>query len=172
MKVKELKEAIKDIGFHNDINLKVTEDIYAFYIESKNKTLAIVSKSEKCLIGINYQNFSEQEEKLRQTLFDVIYEFASTPPEERQEEKKYYLRHKFLDSLQTNYLNFSREIELFKLSTLKHDNNKQTQFTMGEIDEIKEKFDTDLKDFEIIEVEEWTKENLKIELMKLLRNII
>lgn len=89
MKIEEFKEAIKDIGFHNDINLKVTEDIYAFYIESKNKTLAIVSKSEKCLIGINYQNFSEQEEKLRQTLFDVIYEFASTPPEERQEEKRY-----------------------------------------------------------------------------------
>lgn len=91
MKVKELKEAIKDIGFHNDINLKVTEDIYAFYIESKNKTLAIVSKSEKCLIGINYQNFSEQEEKLRQTLFDVIYEFAKTPLDERQEEKKYII---------------------------------------------------------------------------------
>ena len=154
MKITEFKQAIKDIGFHNDKNLEVTDNNHEFYIESDTEIITTINKSGKCLIATNYQKFFELEEGLRQTLFDVIFKFASTPIEERQEEKKYYLKHRFLDSQQTDYLNFSREIGLFKLSTMEHYDNKQTQFTQKEIDEIKEKCNTDLKDFEIIEVEE------------------
>lgn len=35
--------------------------------------------------------------------------------------------------------------------------NDSLKFTLKEIEEIKKKFDTDLKDFELVEVEEWLK---------------
>lgn len=69
---------------------------------------------------------------------------------------KYYLRHRFLEAGFFNYLNRDyRFPELFLNSEAQI--HKQTQFTQKEINEIKEKYHTDLKDFEIIEVEEWTK---------------
>ena len=91
MKIEELKKAIDSIGFDNGVNLKVTEDIYSFYIKSEIKTLAVIDKSEKYLINTYYHNFLELEEELRQTLFDIIYKFASTPISDREEEKRYII---------------------------------------------------------------------------------
>lgn len=71
----------------------------------------------------------------------------------REEEKKYYLRHRFLEAHFFNYLNLNYGFQELFLSS-KSQIGKQTQFTQKEIDEIKEKYHTDLKDFEIIEVEE------------------
>ena len=74
---------------------------------------------------------------------------------ERENEKKYHLRHRFLEVDFFNYLNRDYGFpELFLNS--KSQIHKQTQFTQKEIDEIKEKYNTDLKDFEIIEVEKWS----------------
>ncbi len=155
MKITEFKQAIKDIGFHNGKNLEVTDNNCEFYIESDTEILAAINKSGKCLIATNYQNFFELEEGLRQTLFDVIFKFASTPIEERQEEKKYYLTHRFLvEEGDCNYLNYHHSFEKLYLSGKSQTKTIQTQFTQTEIDEIKEKYHTDLKDFEIIEVKE------------------
>ena len=77
---------------------------------------------------------------------------------ERREKKKYYLRHRFLEVDFFNYLNRDYGFpELFLNS--KSQIHKQTQFTQEEIDQIKKKYNTDLKDFEIIEVEEWKLKN-------------
>lgn len=99
MKVEEFKKAIESIGFYNDVNLKVTEDIYFFFIESDTKTLATIPKTVKCLFSINYNNFLELEEALRQTLFDIIGKFASTPTPEREDSKRYIIP---LPQLKTN----------------------------------------------------------------------
>lgn len=72
---------------------------------------------------------------------------------ERENGKKYYLRHRFLEFDNFNYLNREYGYEELSLNS-KTQLGKQTQFTQDEIDEIKEKYNTDLKDFEIIEVEE------------------
>ena len=72
---------------------------------------------------------------------------------ERESEKKKYLRHRFLEANLFNYLNLDYGFQELSLNS-KSQIHRQTQFTQKEIDEIKEKYDTDLKDFEIIEVEE------------------
>lgn len=90
MKVKEFKKAIDSIGFDNGVNLKVTEDIYFFFIESDTKILATIPKTKKNLLSTNYNIFLKQKEKTRQDLLDVIYKFASTPISER-EEKRYII---------------------------------------------------------------------------------
>ena len=59
-------------------------------------------------------------------MIKAAMEFAGTPPDEREERKKFYLRHKW----------------------------ENKQFTFKEIEEIKEKYDTDLADFELVEVED------------------
>ena len=91
MKISEFKKAIDSIGFDNDVNLKVTDDIYTFFIESDTKTLATIPKTVKCLFSTNYNIFLKQKERLRRDLLDVIYEFVKTPPAEREEEKRYII---------------------------------------------------------------------------------
>lgn len=61
MKTKEFKKAIKDISIENNIDLKVTEDIYDFCIESETRILATVNKSIYCFIDTKYQGFLDME---------------------------------------------------------------------------------------------------------------
>lgn len=91
MKIEEFKKAIESIGLQYGINLKVTDDIYFFFIESDTKTLATIPKTVKCLCNINYNNFLELEEELKQDLLDVIYKFVSTPIPEREDSKRYII---------------------------------------------------------------------------------
>lgn len=91
MKVEEFIEAIESIGFYNGKDLKVTENDCEFYIQNGNIVLAIIDKTANCLIDICYQNFLGLEEGLRQELLDVIYKFASTSIEERENEKRYII---------------------------------------------------------------------------------
>ena len=77
---------------------------------------------------------------------------AETPPEERQEEKKFYISSKLTPDDDGRFL--------FKIGDdVKHlgwgyKDGGGTKFIQDEIDFIKKKYNTDLKDFEIIEVEE------------------
>ena len=154
MKYKEFKEKINKIANDYHLNLKVTEDAANIYIKMGEMICAYTKRVVLGFINTDFGSMYYFNEKPRVEMLEALCELSKTPFEERQEEKKYYLKHRFLDSQQTDYLNFSREIGLFKLSTMEHYDNKQTQFTQKEIDEIKEKCNTDLKDFEIIEVEE------------------
>lgn len=97
-----------------------------------------------------------------QELYKLCFEYTSTPVDDREEEKKFYLRHKYLtyngtsDSkgyLNINLNNLNKVNALFIDNKTKYD-DFQTEFTLKEIEEIKEKFDTDLKDFEMVEVED------------------
>lgn len=80
--------------------------------------------------------------------------YAETPLDERQEEKKYYLKHRFLEHHNYSYLNYDQKLQKLYLNDKVRIDYVQTQFTQKEIDEIKEKYDTTLDDFKIIEVEE------------------
>lgn len=145
MKYKELEKIAEDNGY--EMKIEIDHVLLTKYEE--DNIIKISTIKEDIIFSTMYACMPRDFQMLKASL-----ELAETPLEDRYEEKKYYLRHRFLDGLQTNYLNFSREIELFKLSTLKHDDNKQTQFTMDEIEELKEKYETDLKDFKMIEVED------------------
>ena len=82
--------------------------------------------------------------------------------EYREEPKKYYLKHRYLisdnylDKQRYNYLNKNTSTEALSLD----DNNEnpkwsfRCKFSLKEIEEIKEKYNTDLSDFKMIEVEE------------------
>ena len=83
-----------------------------------------------------------------------VIELAETPLSEREGEIKFYLKHKFLNNYTTQkYFNFTESGGAI-LSNRLEDRIFQTKFTKEEIEELKEKFDTDLRDFEIIEEED------------------
>lgn len=83
-------------------------------------------------------------------------ELAETPPEDREEEKKFYLRHRYFKCTNGD----SRYFQIYEsngnpwLNAMYSVMGYKKQFTLDEIEEIKEKFDTDLKDFELVEVED------------------
>lgn len=67
--------------------------------------------------------------------------------------KKYYLKHKFLnDGNWFSYLNWQEGGEHYYLYVDTEREGIKTQFTQAEIEKLKEKYSTDLRDFEIIEV--------------------
>ena len=109
-----------------------------------------ISKIEECSIKflIARADFPCDFQLLKKAI-----ELAETPIDEREEEKKYYLKHRFLNKYNSlDYINFIVSEEAI-LSNRYEDPPFRTKFTKAEIEELKGKYDTDLKDFEIIEVE-------------------
>ena len=110
-----------------------------------------ISKTEEHLIifPLGYVEVPYEFEMLKK-----VIELAETPLDEREDEKRYYIKHRFINDYTTK-----KYINLFTtgnavLSDRHEGRNCQTKFTKAEIEELKEKFDTDLSDFELIEAEE------------------
>lgn len=90
-------------------------------------------------------------------LFELMVEYVKTPINEREEETKYYLRHKYINK-RNAYLvvdeNQNCSLQVmgvdYELPT-----SDKAKFTEREIENIKDYNKTDLHDFEMIEVEIW-----------------
>lgn len=92
-------------------------------------------------------------------MIKATMKYAETPPEDREEEKKFYLRHKWLNLDTNNYLPHNYlHLDVDDGSCMLDDNEEfsftKIKLTEKEIKEIKKKFNTDLADFELVEVEE------------------
>lgn len=153
MRTKEFIKRVEELGFwveelNNIIN--VCEDKAGFYLVTIDKNYQYILNN----MGNRYKNLDDYKKR---DLLKVCYEYATTPVEEREQEKKFYLRHRWMkgSSKITNYLNLIISTDDMLLSSEQQDESVKTQFTMEEIEEIKEKYKTDLSDFEIVEVEEW-----------------
>lgn len=145
MKYTEFKEIANNAGY---ITSERSGLCIAEAVGRNNKIIIDKCKVEAVYIDNNICNSEDFE------VIKAAVALAETPLEEREEEKKYYLRHRFLEITACSYLNRDRELQELNLNDKAQFNDMQTQFTQAEIDEIKEKYNTDLKDFEIIEVKE------------------
>ena len=72
----------------------------------------------------------------------------------KEQEQKYYITHRWIDTEKYNYVNLIKSTNEMILDTIRKNKNFQTEFTAIEIEELKEKYNTTLEDFEIIPVEE------------------
>lgn len=133
--------------------LKINE----IYMEEDEESLTAaykfeISKTEEHSIRflINFFDFQYEFDLIKK-----VIELAETPLDEREEEKKYYLKHKFINNYSTiNYINVVATEGVILSGRLCEDQVFKTKFTKAEIEELKEKFDTDFNDFELIEVED------------------
>lgn len=144
MNCKELKTIAINHGYHFyefDSAIRVKRDF-----DDKINFIDIDKESANSIrFSVDFSLKSDIE------MFEACLELAKTPIEER-EEKKYLLKHKFLETPGINYLN---KIDDYCFLGDRNNNNEcRTHFTIQEIEEIKKKYNTTLDDFEIIEVEE------------------
>ena len=72
----------------------------------------------------------------------------------KEQEQKYYIKHKWLEYKGYEYAGVITRDFIFKLGSEVEDEKRKTQFTLEEIERIKNVYDTTLEDFEIIPVEE------------------
>ena len=88
-------------------------------------------------------------------LYKLCFEYANTPVKDREEEKKFYLKHRYFEIAGggRGFFTIDKESELPFLKYMTSSDNYNQIFTLNETEEIKEKFDTDLMDFELVEVE-------------------
>ena len=154
MKISELKTIAKE----NDYELKEEKEIEQITLERKVtfdgfiSNVITISLIKKNLIFIKSKHCDDKDFNM----IKAAVEFAETPVDEREEEKKFYLKHRWFkpSPIYKNYLNYWIGNDEYWLDYKNESKEIQTQFTLKEIDEMKEKFNTDLKDFKKIEVKE------------------
>lgn len=148
MTTKEFIKAVRELGYESRMDDGWITIIYI------NKTLATIFTKELYRMSSYFPEIDCAENA--GVLFALIFQYASTPVKDREEEKKYYLRHRFLTSLlgdmKYSFINYDTKYNDIYLSSNEALDYVKTKFTLNEIEEIKEKFDTDLSDFEMVEV--------------------
>ena len=141
MKYKEFREYLKINEIHTQED---KERIIAAYQYEISKI-----EERSIIFLISLVDFPRDFQLLKKAI-----ELAETPLDEREEEKKYYLRFKCLNKY-TAVEHIKRVITGEAILSDRHgDLVLQTKFTKAEIEEFKEKFNTDFDDFELIEVED------------------
>lgn len=150
MKTKEFIKRVEELGFEVWISGST-----AYVLKNGQYTVARIKTKRACAIDFFYILNESLDKEISEKLFDIIVEYAKTPLDEREKEKKFYLRHRWLkpEPIYKNYLNHWIVTNEYWLDCKNEIKDVQTQFTIKEIDEIKEKFNTDLCDFKRIEVE-------------------
>lgn len=152
MKTKEFIKKVKELGFG-----VYTDDRY-LYIEYGyyNYGVATIDMTQRYWLSISYNYDIELDEDIKKELYELCFEYTVTPVDEREEEKKFYLKHRWMTTmggfpkgLRINIGTGTADVEQM-IPMIGYEN----QFTKKEIEEIKERFDTDLADFEEVEVEE------------------
>lgn len=171
MRINELRDKIDKLGqkYNKNFTIESHRDCYDNkYIrvcaDFSNGTCEIASiKLEKRYsFSTAWRAFSELPEALQEELLNLIIEFARTPVEEREEEKRYQYRLKEIywwmsdkTLMDYQYLNL-RSYECNKKKILLNTNKDcigyKAKFTDKEIQEVVKEFDVDLTMFDKIEV--------------------
>lgn len=157
MRIDELKRIAEENEYkqlenkHNQLKHQLEFRRNAGGLENIVNQIAIREGIEnRIFFNINYCNEKDL------NMIKASIKYAETPVEDREEEKKFYLRHKyirFIDGSAEYYTTCtSQKFPILKYKAFSDGFNQQ--FTLKEIEEIKVKFDTDLNDFELVEVEE------------------
>lgn len=139
MKYNELREIAEKF------NYEIEEDTLSFILKNKDceKRIIMINKQKEKSMIIQNGYFTEDLEVLKAAI-----EVSETPIEER-EEKKFFNVFSKLTNENTCLIKSNGNIDNLVWDQKDNDN---ARFTQKEIDYIKEKFDTDLKDFNIIEI--------------------
>lgn len=150
MKTKEFIRKAEGLGLKFVQCTSSTEIYYESY------QVAYIRKSQRFYAGTTCWFRDYLPEELQEKTFNLLVEYARTPIEEREEPKKYYLKHKWLTNNGGSYncLNFYADENQYLIESGTTMCGFKTKFTLEEIEELKKKLNTDLKDFEIVEVQE------------------
>ena len=148
MRTKEFIKRVEELG----LRVLICHDIIEIYKENAYAKVGIYR-----MFDFDCSSFFDKSlnKEIRRQLFELLVEYTSTPIKDRGDESKFYLKHKWIGCDDgENYLNIYRYSDEIILSHKCNISAYKVRFTLEEIEEIMEKFDTDLKDFELVEVKE------------------
>lgn len=145
------KKFIKEV---QNLGFATAEYMNIILIRHESREVALIGKCKIFCVNTEYPSFNNLPEELKEKLYNLIDNYTRTPIEDREEPQKYYLKHKWFVSNSCFYLNFYISRNGYCLHDKTSTECFKTQFTQAEIDKIKEKFNTNLDDFEQIPIEE------------------
>lgn len=148
------KDVIKELE-HMNLQAEIRGNDL-FVVHSGREDIASVNLNTRFEINTSYWAFKNLlSEDEREKVYVLLTKLAETDPQDRGkdrgEEKKYYLKHKWLAG-DNNYLNFNSRKYNYELNSYDNFDEFKTEFTQSEIDALKKYFNTKLEDFELIEV--------------------
>ena len=155
MKTKEFIKKVKSLGFAVMDEYDRKGELVEFRIGDGEEDFVVIWPKFTFAISTIEGGFMDLKHPLPlDELYKLCFEYASTPVKDREEEKKFYLRHRWLESVGNRYLIWDPGDNCCYLDDSAEYYSGKMKFTLKEIEEIGKKFDTDLTDFELVEVEE------------------
>lgn len=150
MKIDELKKIAKENDYKYEPGFMRTR--FKREVEGYTNEIAVNEYATNYMwISNNYHCDEKDFNMIKATM-----KYAETPTDDREEEKKFYLKHRWM----RNINGFSRVLKIdiedgtADVGIMCPSLGYKNQFTKKEIEEIKEKFNTDLADFKEVEVGE------------------
>lgn len=154
MRIDELKKIAEEnyYKFHESLEYKSISLRRKISLDGLVSNCISINSNTENQIFIENRHCDEKD----LNVIKAAIEFVETPTEDREEEKKFYLRHRWIKPrlIYKNYLNYWIGTNEYWLDYKNETEEIQTQFTRKQIEEIKEKFDTDLADFKEVEVKD------------------
>lgn len=132
MKTKEFIDKVKELDYG------CTIDGHYIVVSDDYGTPVTISRYKMYYITIETDD---------DKLGELSYEYARTPIEEREEEKRYYLRKFNKKFYEGEYLNHDINYNRWLLGDNIENVNYKTKFTWKEIEKIKKEFNTELCEF-------------------------
>lgn len=138
MNTTEFKKQVNALGYK--IHIGVLDRL--LYISNGGRYLAVISSIEQYRFDLAFETKKEMDD-----LYSLIGKYIRTPINDRDEPKKFHLKHKHLN-LENNQNFLSLDAYGYYLSgdTGKKDGDVQTEFTQVEIDSLPFKVDSDTWD--------------------------
>ena len=137
MKTSEFIKYFEDEGYETMFDVFCDKDV--LILNENDEVLLHVLKGDR--IDTDYCTFNNLDYLKKQEYYKVIFEYLMTPPEEREEEKRYYLKIKGFSSEEETYLcayDFWSDWILIDKDELKHGDEFYFKFTQSEIGELPE----------------------------------
>ena len=96
MRTEEFIKRVEALGY--DVEL------YPSHVVITTSNISVATVYTQRLYEINTRSIVKVELTHKEELFDLIIKYAKTPIDEREEPKKFYLRHKWMQTDDYNYL--------------------------------------------------------------------
>ena len=133
MKTNEFIEYFEDEGYETMFDDYCDKSV--LFINENHELLLCVSEGDR--IDTDYCAFNDLDSSKKQEYYKVIFEYLMTPLEEREDEKKFYLRQKGMEDYNA-FLNYERFGDRYFTDNKKEHGQYINQFTQSEIDELPE----------------------------------
>ncbi|RQW65828.1 hypothetical protein DUK53_14535 [Listeria sp. SHR_NRA_18] len=132
MKTSEFKQAVEELGY--SIGFGGASEP-CFSINNRKGTLAFVEVYKVVGIDTTFGRFEQLSDAEKQSLGALLFEYAATPLDEREPERKWYLRDPVISDESFNYLKINRKTGTRTYGE-KYDygDNWQTSYTRAEIE--------------------------------------